>query len=106
MQAEPEQVVGLVGVVDDFLQLVEDVSVQESEEQPVGVQCVGGAEPGADEQFEEVSRGRKVAGGRCPRGLVSGRVTSRVPRWGERARGPGRRWRGRAVPAASQRQRG
>ena len=68
MQAEPEQVVGLVGVVDDFLWLVEDVSVQESEEQPVGVQCAGGAEPGADEQFEEVFQGRKVAGGRCPGG--------------------------------------
>jgi hypothetical protein len=33
------------------------VSVQESEEQPVGVQRVGGAEPGADEQFEEVFQG-------------------------------------------------
>jgi hypothetical protein len=31
--------------------------VQESEEQPVGVQCAGGAEPGADEQFEEVFQG-------------------------------------------------
>jgi hypothetical protein len=79
VQAEPEQVVGLVGVVgvvDEVLYLVEDVSVQESEEQPVGVQCVGGAEPGADEQFEEVFQGRKVAGGRRPRGLLSGRVTS------------------------------
>ena len=28
--------------------------MQESEEQPVGVQCAGRAEPGADEQFEEV----------------------------------------------------
>jgi hypothetical protein len=36
VQAEPEQVVGLVGVVDKVLQLVEDVPVQESEEQPVG----------------------------------------------------------------------
>ena len=76
MQAEPEQVLGLVGVVDEVLELVEDVSVQESEEQPVGVQCVGGAEPGADEQFKEVFQGRKVAGGRCPSGLASGRVTS------------------------------
>ena len=50
--------------------------MQESKEQAVGMQCVGEAEPGADEQFEEASRGRKVAGGRCPRGLVSGRVTS------------------------------
>jgi hypothetical protein len=33
VQAKPEQIVGLVGVVDEFLQLVEDVSVQESEEQ-------------------------------------------------------------------------
>ena len=44
MQAEPEQVFGLVGVVDEVLELVEDVPVQESEEQPVGVQCVGGAD--------------------------------------------------------------
>ena len=28
--------------------------MQESEEQPVGVPCVGGAGPGADQQFEEV----------------------------------------------------
>jgi hypothetical protein len=66
----------LVGVVDEVLELIKDVSVEESGEQPVGVQCVGGAEPGADEQFEEFPGGRKVAGGRCPRGLVSGRVTS------------------------------
>ena len=57
MQAEPEQVVGLVGVLDEVLELVQDVPVQESEEQPVGVQCVGRAEPGADEQVEEVFQG-------------------------------------------------
>ena len=57
MQAEPEQVVGLVGVLDEVLELVQDVPVQESEEQPVGMQCVGEAEPGADEQFEEVFQG-------------------------------------------------
>ena len=50
--------------------------MQESEEQPVGVQCVGGAEPGADEQFEEVFQ-RPQGGWRpLPEGLVSGRVTS------------------------------
>jgi hypothetical protein len=76
VQAEAEQVVGLVGVVDEVLQLVEHVSVQESEEQPVGVQCVGGADPARMSSSRKSSRGRKVAGGRCPKGLASGRVTS------------------------------
>ena len=76
VQAEPEQVLGLVGVVDEVLELVEDVSVQESDEQPVGVQCVGGAEPARMSSSRTFSRGRTVAGGRCPRALASGRVTS------------------------------
>ena len=53
VQAQPEQVVGLVGVVDEFLELVEDVAVQEPEQGPVDVQGVGGAEPGAGEEGEE-----------------------------------------------------
>ena len=47
VQAQPQQVVGLVRVLDEFLQLVEDVAVQESEQGPVDVQGVGPAEPGA-----------------------------------------------------------
>jgi hypothetical protein len=46
VQAEPEQVVGLVGVVDEFLQLVVDVSVQEPEEQPADGASLGGPLPG------------------------------------------------------------
>ena len=45
VQAEPEQVVGLVGVLDEFLELVQDVAVQEAEQGPVDVQGAGSAEP-------------------------------------------------------------
>ena len=44
--------------------------MQESEEQPVGVQCVGGAEPGADEQFEEVFQGPQSGWWPSPEGAA------------------------------------
>src|SRR3984885_1989258 len=50
VQAEPQQVVGLVGVDGEFLELVQDVAVQEPEQGPVDVQGVGAAEPGPGEQ--------------------------------------------------------
>ena len=46
VQAQPQQVVGLVRVFDEFLQFVEDVAVQEAEQGPVDVQRVGSAVPG------------------------------------------------------------
>ena len=54
VQAQPQQVVGLVRVVDEFLQLVEHMAVQEAEQGPVDVQRVGAAEAGAGEQGEDV----------------------------------------------------
>ena len=62
VQAEPQQVVGLVRVLDEFLQLVQDVAVQESEQGPVDVQGVGSAEPGAGEQGQDVLQGAQGAG--------------------------------------------
>src|ERR1700678_2295229 len=41
VQAQPEQVIGLVGVLDELLQLIQDVAVQEAEQCPVDVQGVG-----------------------------------------------------------------
>jgi hypothetical protein len=46
VQAEPEQAVGLVGIAGPFLQLVQDVAVQEAEQCPVDAQGVGSAEAG------------------------------------------------------------
>jgi hypothetical protein len=40
VQAQPQQVVGLVRVLDEFLQLVEHVTVEEAEQGPVNVQRV------------------------------------------------------------------
>jgi len=76
VQAQPQQVVGLVWVLDEFLQLVQDVAVQESEQGPVDVQGVGSAEPGACEQGQDVLERAQGAGGRSPSGVASGRVTS------------------------------
>ena len=76
VQAQPEQVVGLVGVIDEFLELVEDVAVQEPEQGPVDVQGVGRAEPGAGEQGEDVLQRAERTGGRSASGVASGRVTS------------------------------
>ena len=75
VQAEPQQVVGLVGVLDEFLQLVQDVAVQEPEQGPVDVQGVGPAEPGPGEQGQDVLERAQGAGGRSPSGVASGRVT-------------------------------
>ncbi len=57
VQAEAEQVVGLVGADGEFLELVEDVAVQEAEQGPVDVQGVGAAEPGPGEQGQDVLQG-------------------------------------------------
>ena len=54
VQAQPQQVVGLVRVLDQFLQLVEHMTVEEAEQSPVDVQRVGAAEPGPGEQLEDV----------------------------------------------------
>ena len=66
MQAEPQQVVGFLGAVDEFLELVEDVAVQEPEQGPVDVQGVGSAEPGAGEQGQDVFQGPQGARGAQP----------------------------------------
>jgi hypothetical protein len=76
VQAQPQQVVGLVGVVDEFLQFVQDVTVQEPEQGPVDVQGVGSAEAGPGEQGQDVFERAQGAGGRSPSGVASGRVTS------------------------------
>ena len=41
MQPQAEQVVGLLRPLDEFLQLVEDVTVKEPEQGPVDLQGVG-----------------------------------------------------------------
>ena len=75
VQAQPQQVVGLVRVDGEFLQLVQDVAVQEPEQGPVDVQGVGSAEPGAGEQDQDVLQGAQGPAGRSPSGVASGRVT-------------------------------
>jgi len=68
IQAQPQQVVGLVRVLYEFLQLVEHVTVQEAEEGPVDVQRVESAEPSAGEQREDVferAQGAAGAGARA-----------------------------------------
>src|SRR5450756_922604 len=54
MQTQSQQVVGLVRVVHQGLQLVEDVAVQESGERSVGSQCDGGRKARLDQELEEV----------------------------------------------------
>jgi hypothetical protein len=61
VQAEPQQVVALVGADGEFLELVQDVAVQESEQGPVDVQGVGSAEPGPGEQGQDVLQGAQDA---------------------------------------------
>src|SRR6202050_2666771 len=68
VQAEPEQVVGLVGFLDEFLEFVEDVAVQEAEQGAVDVQGVGSGEPGAGEEGEDVFQGAPGAQGAQPAG--------------------------------------
>ena len=62
VQAEPQQIIGLVGVLDEFLELVQDVAVQEPEQGPVDVQGTGSAEPGSGEQGQDVLQGAQGAG--------------------------------------------
>jgi len=60
VQAQPQQVVGLIWVLDKFLQLVEDVAVQESEQGPL-----------SGEPFEFCRLGRRISmPGRACRGGV------------------------------------
>ena len=76
VQAQPQQVVGLVRVVDEFLQLVEHMAVQEAEQGPVDMQRVGAAEAGPGEQGQDVFERTQGAGGRSASGVARGRVTS------------------------------
>jgi hypothetical protein len=65
-QAQPQQVVGLVLVVDEFLQFVEHMAVQEAGQGPVYVQRVGAAEAGAGEQGEDIfERAQGARGPQC-----------------------------------------
>jgi hypothetical protein len=75
VQAEPQQVVGLVGVDGEFLEFVQDVAVQEPEQGPVDVQGAGSAEPGPGEQGQDVLQGAQGAGRTQPERVASGRVT-------------------------------
>ena len=75
VQAEPQQVVGLVGVLDEFLELVQDVAVQEPEQGQVDVQASGPLNPARVSRARMSSSGRKVPAGRSPSGVASGRVT-------------------------------
>ena len=68
VQAQAQQVVGLVGVLDEFLQFVEDVAVQEAEQGTVDVQGVRPAEACAGQQRQDVSSGRRVPWGRSRAG--------------------------------------
>ena len=61
VQAEPEQVVGLLGADGEFLEFVQDVAVQEPEQGPVDVQGVGSAEPGPGEQGQDGFQGAQRA---------------------------------------------
>ena len=76
VQAQAQQVVGLVGVLDEFLQFVEDVAVQEAEQGTVDVQGVRPAEACAGQQRQDVFERAQGALGAEPSGVASGRVTS------------------------------
>lgn len=75
VEAQPQQVVSLVRVVHALLQLVEHVSVEETDVEPVGVQRAASVESGFDEQVQQASSGRNVPSGRMASGVASGRVT-------------------------------
>ena len=68
VQAEPEQVIGLVRADGEFLEFVQDVAVQESGQGPVDVQGAGPAEPGPGEQGQDVLQGAQGAGRAQPEG--------------------------------------
>lgn len=57
MQPQAEQVVGLLRPLDEFLQLVEDVTVKEPEQGPVDMQGVGRSEAGPGEQGQDTFEG-------------------------------------------------
>ena len=82
VQAEPEQGIGFVGADGEFLELVEDVTVQEAEQGPVDVQGVGSANPARVSRVRMSSRGRRVPRGRSASGVASGRVTISGTTWG------------------------
>ena len=63
VQAEPEQGVSLLGADGEFLELVEDVTVQKAEQGPVDVQGIGSAESGPGEQGQDVFQGAQGAQG-------------------------------------------
>ena len=65
VQAEPVQAVGLVRIAGQFLQLVQDVAVQEAEQGPVEVQGVGSAEAGPGEQRDAAACRRGPRPCRC-----------------------------------------
>ena len=69
VESEAEQVVGLVGVLDLFLEFVQDVAVEEPGEQTGGVQRAGLVEPGGAEQLdqllEELERAQRSQGERA-----------------------------------------
>jgi hypothetical protein len=89
LQAEPEEIVGFLGVVDEVLELVQDVAVQEAEEQPVGLQGVSQSpRPGS-----RASAPRRDARRRClcchtGRGSPTSGIAMASPR--KRARSKGR----------------
>ena len=94
VQAEPEQGVGLVGADGEFLELVQDVAMQEPEHGPVDVQGVGPAEPGPGEQGQD-GLGDAVEQGRLVRGVPV--QDHRVPGQGAGQAAHGQRVRAVAV---------
>jgi len=62
VQAQAQQVVGLLRVLGEFLEFVEDVAVQEAEQDTVDVQGIRSAEAGAGEQRQDVFERAQSAG--------------------------------------------
>lgn len=72
----------LLGVLDEFLELVDHVAVEEPEVRAVDVQRVGAAEAGAGEEGQDGFQGRRVPRGRKASGVFAGSVTRRGATFG------------------------
>ena len=75
MQAESEQIVRLLVVLDEFLAFVEHVTLNEAVERSIDVQGIDIGEPARMSNSRMASSCRNVPNGHCASGVASGRVT-------------------------------
>ena len=92
MKTQAEEGLIFVGVDDELLQLVEDVSVEVAVVGAVDVQGVWGANPASINRDRICSSGRSVPSGRRPRGVDRGRVSRSGTTLGWRSARSRRSW--------------